>query len=466
MINESEYAHLKECKIKRAPVLEFILALDLVRRDIFNQNVWAYETGLSAGLMAAYYLADFLFHHIDFPPSKARRVRAILNKMKPPRRTNVTKAIKWLKDREKHIDDLFLLLKCPLKKEGQGSLQVGPFLLHNPLHLDENKINDLVEATKGALRVSTDDLAPNFTSVLYGDLIVVEKLGRSNWMAWYTTSKDNISIKHFKGVATDDFQRTLIHELGHRYYKKVLPEKQKKLWAKYHKRASVGVDLRDWVGVDIGLRAVKKKSGWSFQQGGKGLITLIGEPKGASVPVFVAGEGHVGSLFYSFITKVIQTKIGAMPSAYAYTNEEEHFCEALSHKAMGSLHPKSVEAFDLIIKQGESVFLDVGDFKVTPKKSRKTIAAMLDECRKVAVDLGLEFTTNDWGGEYAAFYHNRKAYAFVDLVIGNVFLPKPASGSTTHTPNLKANIGSALNENIKDLINFERMSDLNPSWKD
>ena len=162
------------------------------------------------------HLADFLFHKINFPENKSRRVRAIKNKIKLPRKR--FNRAKWFTDRRTHINDMLNLLKHPLREEGDNYVGVGPFTLKNPINLSGDKVEEMKETCTQALSRCTNSLAPNFTQALYGDVVLVEKLGRASWYAWYNSIKDEITMKYIDRDK-EEFMKTFIHEIGHRYYK-------------------------------------------------------------------------------------------------------------------------------------------------------------------------------------------------------------------------------------------------------
>ena len=185
----ASYNHLRRCEIGtwqglirntnyNTPVLEAIEYLEDAR---FNPSLFVQHKGL----IFAVHLADFLFHKIKFPENKSRRVRAIKNKLKLPRSRH--NAQDWLRARKKHIDDMLTLLRHPLREEGDNEIEVGPFTLKNPINLSEDKIEEMKEACTQALTLCTNSLAPNFPQALYGDVVLVEKLGRASWYAWYNS---------------------------------------------------------------------------------------------------------------------------------------------------------------------------------------------------------------------------------------------------------------------------------------
>jgi hypothetical protein len=426
------------------------------------------------------HLADFLFHKIKFPENKSKRVRAIKNKVKMPRsRFNSNK---WFSDRRSHIKDIFDLLKHPLRQEGDNECQVGPFTLKNPINLNRDKVLDMEKVIKKALTLCTNSLAPNFTQALYGDVVLVEKLERANWYARYNPTKDEITMK-FMDRKQEDFLKTFIHEIGHRYYRKVLSRQSKNLWRQYDMRcASVQrINLRDWDGQDIGLYAKINRAGnnkLTRNSNGAKKTTLTISRFGSGVYLTTEDNDILGPYREKVIKREIKSLTGLYPTQYATTDGEEHFCEAIAYKAVGKLHPKSLEAFNSIIVDGVEYLPDASNFKgkfepqVTPPSApqqtqvEQTLPSKQEQvrsCESLANKLSVGFKK---GRKYGMFIYTNDAvgsthaYMFIDYATGNLFVPKAKDA-----PNLKVNIGNITDGNVENSVGFDRMSNLRPRWR-
>lgn len=448
-------------------------------------------------------LTDFLFHKISVPEKKATRLRILKNKIKVPRRII---ASEWVSKKQAAILELLDLLKYPLREEGEGEIPVGPFTLKNPISLSEDKIAMMEGACKEALRLCTNSLAPGFTKALYGDVILVEKLGRASWYAWYNGAKDEVTLKFFDRDKKE-FMKTFIHEVGHRYYQKILPREKKSLWRSYDTRCHLtkNIDLNDWVGVDIGLYATKKRKKTSI--GSKGDMKAVIKAVLGPVVYLEWENGGSGTFRKKYMKDFIKSRTGLFPTNYATTDPEEHFCEALSYKALGDLHPKSLEAFNSIIVDGVRYEPDASNFKEqfvpeqleapeapaptkpTPTKPtpgttpapgltetappaapktqvKETLPSkpeMVRSSESLASRLGLLFNK---GRKYGRFIYTNDAvgsthaYMFIDYSTGNLFAPKK-----NDAPNLKVNIGNITDDNLDMNVGFERMSSLRPRWR-
>jgi hypothetical protein len=444
-----------------------------------------YQRVFNSDIVTIVLLADFLYHKIDFPKGKARRVRAIKNKLKGIRlRPRANANTKWYVARLSHIEDMLELLKYPLKMSSAHKT-LGPFTLKNPIHLSDEKVLKLEAACKEALSLCTNSLAPGFTSCLYGDVTLTEKIGRSSWLAWYHTSKDDITIKYFEHEK-HTFMRTFIHELGHRYYRKILPADKKGLWSTYHILATTTrVDLRDWIKDPstvfyVGVGRTRQQVSTTPEHGLTRALIQSVDYKGV---YFVTGSGEVfGPFPEKWVKSAIRAKSGNLPSQYASTSAEEHFCEALAYKAVGELNEQALDSFNSIIIDGvastpaKSMVSEVAPAPVaptpvapTPVRDPKKIDLLRTDhqhraCVELAERLGLSYKGG--GSKYGIFsYENvgtstKHAYMFLDRSTNNLFVPKSAT-----SPNTKVNLGNLSDSDIDDKVSFKRMDKLRPKWR-
>jgi hypothetical protein len=433
----------------------------------------------NADIVTVVLLADFLYHKIDFPKGKARRVRAIKNKLKKASlRSRANGNIKWYVARMSHIEDMLELLKYPLK-QASSHKTLGPFTLKNPIHLSDDKVLKLEAACKEALRLCTNSLAPNFTSCLYGDVTLTEKIGRSDWLAWYHSAKDDITLKYFDH-AKRLFIRTFIHELGHRYYRKVLPADKKALWAKYHILATTTrVDIRDWVQNPfaefyVGYARTREQISSTLEPGLTRALIHSFDYEGVR---FLTDNGTLfGPFDIKWVKSTLRSKMGHLPSQYASTSAEEHFCEALAYKAIGELSKSALESFNSIIIDGApsspspSMVSEVAPpapVAPTPEPKKPNLLRTDHQhraCLELAERLGI--TYKGGGNKYGIFiYENvgtatKHAYMFLERSTNNLFLPKTAT-----SPNTKVNLGNLSDSDLDDLVSFKRMDKLRPKWR-
>jgi hypothetical protein len=221
----SDYSHLRACELGSLgyPRIKVEDAIQELPIDIRSGRYQKTRVRL-------YQLSQFAFDHINIPPSKSSKMRAIMKTFQLPRRGYSSD---WFSKNQRKMSDLLDILTNPLRQEGEGEISVGPFTLKNPINLASNKVEELVEAVEKSLRFCTNDLAPSFPSAIYGNVTLAEKIGGHNTLAWYNSRKDDITLKYFDR-ARDEFIHTFIHELGHRYFRKNLSQDKIRLWTQYH----------------------------------------------------------------------------------------------------------------------------------------------------------------------------------------------------------------------------------------
>lgn len=451
---------------------------------LLNSIPAPYQRVSNADIVTVVLLADFLYHKIDFPKGKARRVRAIKNKLKKASlRPMANGNIKWYVARMSHIEDMLELLKYPLK-QASSHKTLGPFTLKNPIHLSEGKVLKIETACKEALALCTNSLAPGFTACLYGDITLTEKIGRSDWLAWYHSSKDDITIKYFEHDKRT-FMRTFIHEIGHRYYKKVLPADKKALWAKYHILATTTrVDIKDWIQDPsatfyVGYGRTREQISSTPEPGFTRALIHSFDYQGVR---FLTDNGTLfGPFDIKWVKSALRSKTGHLPSQYASTSAEEHFCEALAYKAVGELTDQALDSFNSIIIDGvpsspsKSMVSEVVAPPLsptppvsTPVSDSKKIDLLRTDyqhraCVELAESLGLTYKS---GRKYGIFiFENvvtstKHAYLFLDRATNNIFIPQTAT-----SPNTKVNLGNLSDIDIEDKVHFKRMDKLRPKWK-
>lgn len=240
---------------------------------------------------------------------------------------------KWWKTNEK---------RCHLTQEaahnwpakvlgGDELFEIGPFRVHNTIGASGRELDSLKKAIERVNKVSRKNPVPGFTRTLYGDIHVVARLTKSHNAAWYKPGDDSLYVRRTKATGLDEV-RAMVHELGHRYWAKFAKPAAKKEWAKHHWRVGqreVEVTLPgvgDTLPIKIkgveGFPVVKLKEGGTYHYE----FEYRGRMRTLTTPV---------RKIHTFLSS--QGKVTNYPTPYASTNEEEHFCEALSLLAMDAL---------------------------------------------------------------------------------------------------------------------------------
>ena len=476
----SDYSHLRSCDLEamgRLPRIEVEDAIQLI-------PVYIKEQRYMEARIRLYQLAQFAFDYIKIPPSQSSTTRALIKTFQLPRRRFNTD---WFSKNRRKISNLIDLLTNPLRQDGEGELSVGPFSLRNPINLASDKVEELVEAVEKSLRFCTNDLAPSFPSAIYGNVTLAENIGGHNTLAWYNIRKDDITLKYV-ARSRDEFIHTFIHELGHRYFRKNLSQDKKSLWTQYHstcERLSGNFTIAEFFGEPVAY-GLKKRTRWTLEatpSAGAVEMVLYSQPDSKTVELKTPDDKSL-LVDAKWVKKLLKSKVGVFPTVYAQTNLEEHFCEAIAHKALGKLHPVALEAFNSIIVDGREYSPEESKFtkevapvledptqpstnQPTPETSETDTLPTRDALDLKASGLasqmglgyqsgrtyGLMIYTNDSSG-------STHAYVFMDYGTGNLYIPRNFKSA-----NKKVNIANIMDDDIRGLISFERMSSLRPKWR-
>jgi hypothetical protein len=277
------------------------------------------------------------------PPNKAKALemaaRMFLNTNKEPR--NI---LKWFEDNEARFQVLIDAGKWPDRSEESGGIRtIGPFRVHDTLGLPAKDWERAEQIINQAVRALPHTGVSRLGSMAYGDIFLVGQIERKNWAAWYNPNKDIIFLRpNMKGVSLEESVRNLVHEIGHRWYRKVAPSDKTLEWAKHHASMSYATPQFDMPEVggtfpEVFLVNGKKPKVWAIQ----GLNYTLAD---------VATDKVIGMVDQFQLRKWLSDayKKLSFPTLYAASDAEEHFCESLSMKAMGRLTGANLEAFDRI----------------------------------------------------------------------------------------------------------------------
>lgn len=280
----SSYSHLAGKTIGNSQGI-FRMSRDLPLHIIMENGNGGRTLGMNRFLMTQEYIqlvliVDFLFHNIDFPPSKANRVRVLKNGIGKPKRSVKPD---WFDKNRAKILEVWELMKYPLKSE-DSAIVVGSFKVLNPIHLSSDKVEQMTQAVEDSLRYCTNDLAPRFPTALYGNVTLAEKLGGHNTLAWYNPHKDDITMKYTdmrSSSVKGSFIHTFIHELGHRYFQKQVSAEAKRLWRRYDQYAHL-TDVSDLLPEVVGDKS------WNlYVQKKRTRYSLTADPQSGFIPYYV-----------------------------------------------------------------------------------------------------------------------------------------------------------------------------------
>jgi hypothetical protein len=223
------------------------------------------------------------------------------------------------------------------QSEGGGVFKIGPFVVHDAVGLqgpDLQAVQQLVEVAIKELRSSP------FAKVLYGDIRVVGNIKRVNTLAWYNFDDDDLFIRPETKFGPGDV-RSLIHELGHRFWSKFTSKEMQRQWERHFTAMRYS-----------GPRDIQ------MPKAGDILDLIIGNPGSHKGPpivervfadnVYLEGGGYVKG---KQIRKILRDR-ASFPTEYAATSDTEYFAEAFSLYVLGKLVSPFKEHFERIILEG------------------------------------------------------------------------------------------------------------------
>lgn len=290
----------------------------------------------------------------------------------------------WAEKNEKHLVTFLDALGWPEKSAvSDDSEEVFPFegfTIHNTLNLTGPGLETTKDVIKRAVRVlHTMTSVPRVTSIIYGNLFVVGRLKQPRTLAWYNQLTDEVYLRPHIKVGSEE-SHNLLHELGHRYWFKVMSREARSAWATYHmllqfQRPEVPMPGPGDV-FPIPIKGQKKAPIVERVEGGQ---------------IFFVGGGSVPRLK---TMQILQQK-ASYPTDYASTSAEEHFAESFAMYGLGDLQAQHVEAFEAIVIRGEKYQPGRMAARVAARHLTRPLSAVL----KMASDKTLQDLVSDYFGE-------------------------------------------------------------------
>jgi hypothetical protein len=277
------------------------------------------------------------------PPGKAKKFEMAARVPMSARKMPV-KPVGWWYKNERAFKILIEAINYPDAKIGGDALfKTGPFKVHNTVGLEGKKLDQIKKLINQASRNVRKLPFPKIKDILYGDIYIVGKLQQARTMAWWHPGEDAVYVRPFLKFGEGEVH-SLVHEWGHRYWRKFMPKAAKNAWLQHHRTmtyADPDVTLPD-VGDELPVKFSKKQKDLPIIKAMRGgmywfdLKLPTGEVREMSYPIHKIME---------FFQK--RERQMAFPTAYAATDPEEHFCEALGMMANGKLkadHEQALKA--------------------------------------------------------------------------------------------------------------------------
>ena len=143
----------------------------------------------------------------------------------------------WYAKNQRFLDTIVEAVKWPEKQEGSDQLfKVGPFTVHNTLGISGSALDAFKKMLEVVVQKVKGNAVPGFSQVLYGDVYLVGQLKGANTAAWYNTQEDVVYCRLAKKNWGFDEGFSLVHELGHRYYRKFADKAAMPAWKQHHRQ--------------------------------------------------------------------------------------------------------------------------------------------------------------------------------------------------------------------------------------
>ena len=232
---------------------------------------------------------------------------------------------------------------------GSGdTFKIDGIVIHNSVGANDAVLEKMKREIKKATRfMKGGDYAP-MKKVLYGHAHLVNDVGGHNTLGFYNPGEDNVYIRTFlrgsRGMTNDrtGYVHVLIHEFGHRCYKKFVDADFKAKWKQYYREL-----------LNQKSSANPGPSSWPPNRGDSLLFTVKGKSKDKNDPArFHSISGNNVMCYtnktgeYAPFNMGSQRRVrkflreystGNYPSRYSKTNSEEFYCETLGFYLRGQL---------------------------------------------------------------------------------------------------------------------------------
>ena len=214
-------------------------------------------------------------------------------------------------------------------QEGDVTRQVGSIRLVNQAGGAVNLDTITKFLTDAVGRIQSSGV-PRVGGILYGDVFVVGAIQRNKAVAaYYDNHRDNLFILALPRFSGKELH-VLIHEFGHRYWRKDASHALKAAWESHHDTIGSGDVATPVVGAVLPY------------VNGDHVVTGLDDDW-----IYVR-SGQVDRKAWMTSAKEHQRHL-AFPTPYARTNAEEHFCEAFAMHCLGTLSKPHEEAFERIV---------------------------------------------------------------------------------------------------------------------
>jgi hypothetical protein len=312
-------------------------------QDIVPANVSDNITDVFYTMVYGRDLVAATLHHKEVPKSRLKafeKAHRDFNWKKRPRN-----AVAWF---ARHLDSAKLLLDtknwpdkgATVEGEAGRVFHVGSFTVHDQAAGDPRPTAQILLRAEELLRATN---IARVSEVIYGDVYFVGAIDRKKTVqAQYLHTKDVIQLLLVKRVESRELF-ALIHEFGHRYFRKVLTAQKRNEWNHYDFR------LRQESAPSVSLPAVGDTLPDAFRVNGKPGVVVL---QHLDTKMKVQGvDGTLGMLGYESYRNTVKALLyrAALPTKYSRTDSEEHFCDTFALYVEGQLPEKFVAPFQKVV---------------------------------------------------------------------------------------------------------------------
>lgn len=224
-----------------------------------------------------------------------------------------------------------LVLSATLKKIWDTSkdkefiINIGNFRVHvTAPKLTKKRLEKAVADLTNITSIVKSSKVPHFAQALYGEMFIADSGALGNIAAHYNITSDTISINEESLDKNLEYlTHSLIHELGHRYYRKVLNDTERADWDTFFQtiqtqKSNAKPKLGDSLFFEWGLYDPEAIPGQDI------ISDIDLDVMGFDIYEYKAKKGTHSVSIHQLL------KVGAFPTVYSSSNPEEFFCETIS----------------------------------------------------------------------------------------------------------------------------------------
>jgi len=308
-----------------------------------------------------------ILQQYELPPALRKKVEVAARfwaKESQNRINNVEDGIKAYKKLMVTYETQLTLAKTALsqgklrgsEEEGAAALNAGPFKLVNTGHFDQ----ETMETCAAVVKEAVDRLqSKGLSKVCYGEVLVSNRLAKASVLAFYLISKDEMFIRTDLKREMPAAIKTVLHELGHRYYYQFAKSKHADIHNIYARLKGQANALQSQL-VDEVMKDPAKRPQPGDTYDSKGEVYVVekveykGLKSGYQIKMHKQNDpASKGSLPLDSWIRVKGYKLENKPSGfitpYAGTNASENFAEMFAYYCLNKLPDDQVESLKAVL---------------------------------------------------------------------------------------------------------------------